>query len=81
MTTSNNHDEYAAAAARPRSDMKPYLKALGGAAAAFAGSFGAATGDGVTAGEWSFILGSTIAGAFLVFFTPYKSTNTASPAK
>jgi hypothetical protein len=60
--------------------MKPYWKALGGAAAAFVGSVGVAQADGITGGEWATIVGSTVAGAILVFFAPYQSTVKPPPS-
>ena len=53
---------------------KPYLKALGAAAAAFVGGVGTAQADGITGAEWATIAGATVAGAVFVFLAPYQST-------
>jgi hypothetical protein len=82
MTTSNNHDEYAAAAAQPNQggSMKPYLKGLYAALVAFAGGVTAAQADGITGTEWTTIGVATVFAAVGVFYVPYKSTRPTPPA-
>jgi hypothetical protein len=74
MTVSDNHDEYAAAAANNGGSMKPFLKALSAAVAAGGTGVVATLPDGITAGEWVTVgVGAAVA-AIATFYVPYQTT-------
>jgi hypothetical protein len=86
MTTSNNHDEYAAAAAQPNQggSMKPYLKAAVTFAAAYVTTLGVQEqGVDVTQlsdGDFGRALLVAIPTTVLMFFTKYQSTRATTQA-